>query len=48
MHRDPCASADVLGGPQEIKEGTGQRQVEARAVRTSFHPEAVEAIRLRE
>jgi hypothetical protein len=35
-------------GPQEIKEGTGQREVEVRAARTSFHPEAVEAIRLRE
>jgi hypothetical protein len=47
MHWEPCVSADGVGGPQEVKAGRGQREVEVRATHTWSHPEAVEAIRLR-
>jgi hypothetical protein len=42
------ALALTAWGAQEVKEGTGQQEVEVSAARMSSHPEAVAAIRLRE
>jgi hypothetical protein len=42
------ALALTAWGLQEVRKGTNQREVEVRAAPTSSHPEAVEAIRLRE
>jgi hypothetical protein len=42
------AFALTAWGLQEIKQGTGQREVGVRAARTPSHPEPAEAIRLLE